>query len=154
MLEVFDVRLWGFVTPEIVETGRAGFEIATFNGFKVPFAHVDMTRGPQVGPYRVDIEAFETTALPALDRPHTGPHVGVVDEVGKMACFSRAFRERVDLLLREPGCLLMTVAHQGDGLIQEIHNFAGEDLLEVDENNRKALPDRITTLFLEAFDLA
>ena len=53
-------------------------------------AHAGWESDPRVGRYRVGVAAFESVALPALDRA-TGEGVVVVDEVGIMELLSPGF---------------------------------------------------------------
>jgi nucleoside-triphosphatase len=140
------VKPWGFMTEEVSEDrSRTGFRVSTFDGVRIPFAHVLLQRGPRVGPYRVDVAAFEGTVLPILraPQPHKGRRprsLGVIDEVGRMECLSAAFCRRVEELLEANENLLITVAARGVGTIEKVRRFAGDHLIEVTPDNRDLLP--------------
>lgn len=158
LLKARNVRLWGFYTEEIRASARSGFNVITFDGVRVPFAHVLLNRGPRVGPYRIDVRAFEDAVLPQFDRvldapaqaKEAAPHsVGVIDEVGKMECASRAFVDRFEALINVSGSLLITVAHRGSGPMARLRAFAGDDLIEVTPYNRDMLPGILAETYLK-----
>ncbi len=72
-----------------------------------------------MGKYAVDVRSFEALALPQL-APSAGAQLYVVDEVGKMELFSRAFYPAVQALLDEAPLVLGTVpvARQGRAIPQ------------------------------------
>lgn len=63
---------------------------------------------PTVGKYAVDVRSFEALALPQL-QPSAGAQLYVIDEVGKMELFSRAFYPAVQALLDAAPLVLGTV---------------------------------------------
>ncbi|MBN1947162.1 MAG: hypothetical protein JW797_15940 [Bradymonadales bacterium] len=145
LLKERGVHLRGFLTEEIGDAGRSGFLLVTFDGIRVPFAHVDLKRGPRVGPYKVDLPAFEAAVLPQLRTGRKRSRGGksellVVDEIGRMECLSAPFVEEMDQLLSMPVCLLMTVGLRGGGLMERVRNLAGDNLIQVTESNREMLP--------------
>lgn len=147
------IDLWGFTTKEIKGSGRAGLHVLTMNGVRVPFAHVEMSRGPRMGPYRVDVPAFEEAVLPVLEPPMDIDgfpivSVGIIDEVDKLTCLSEKFIKRVEELLKTPTYLLIVVSDRGGGLMKTLRDMAGDDLIEVMSPNRELLPDIITDTFL------
>jgi nucleoside-triphosphatase len=147
------VRLWGFITEEVTDDkARTGFTVSTFDGAKVPFAHVLMKRGPRVGPYRIDVTAFEGMVIPNLTPPTASKgrrlrSVGMIDEIGKMECMSRSFCERLQHLIEQPGCVLISLAVKGHNLISEIRRRAGDNLIEVSQANREMLPKILAETF-------
>jgi nucleoside-triphosphatase len=140
------VKPWGFFTEELTDDrARTGFRLETLEGVRVPFAHILLKRGPRVGPYRVDVAAFEGTVLPVLQPPRHAKGrrartLGIIDEVGRMECLSGAFCRRVEELLEAHENLLITVATSGPGTIDKVRRFAGDDLIEVTPANRELLP--------------
>lgn len=97
--------------------------------------------GPMVGRYEVDVEEFESVALPALEAGKQGGIVAI-DEVGKMEFFSTRFAGLWLELLESNVDLLAVVgrAHLGDC------RGKGE-VVEVTLENRNDLPDRVAELF-------
>ncbi|KAI7844848.1 hypothetical protein COHA_001502 [Chlorella ohadii] len=112
----------GFYTEECRAGGeRIGFDVVTLAGSRGPLARVAGAGrgGPAVGKYAVDVRSFEALALPQLT-PSAGAQLYVIDEVGKMELFSRAFYPAVQALLDEAPLVLGTVpvARQGRAIPQ------------------------------------
>jgi len=116
-------RLAGFYTQEIREGGRrTGFGVRTF---------------------RVDVEGFESVAVPELERPLEEVDLFLVDEIGKMECFSRRFVEAMRRLLDASIPVVAAVAMKGGGFIAEARARPDVALFEVTRENRDDLPRRI-----------
>lgn len=136
-----DVPSTGFFTREIREKGRrAGFSIETLDGQKGVLAHRDI-RGPyKVGSYGVDLKDLERIAVPSM-RAQGGETVVVVDEIGKMECFSTLFKETLLLVLDSGNQLLGSIAVKGSDFIQGIKKREDVHVVKVTEKNRDALVD-------------
>jgi nucleoside-triphosphatase len=133
----------GFYTEEIRENGvRKGFCWKLLDGREGILAHIDV-KGPfRVGKYGVDVEGFEKFVVPVLE---TGPaELFVLDEIGKMECFSGRFVGAVKRLFASDRPVLATVAQKGEGLITEIKNYPGVKLFWLTRQNR----DKIVTEIL------
>lgn len=136
-------RLGGFYTAEIRERGaRPGFRLVDCAGRERVVAHVAFDTGHRVGKYGVDVAAIDEAAA-ALD-PVPGVDAYLVDEIGKMECFSARFCAAVRALLDGPIPLVATVAIRGGGLIAEVKSAAQSELWEVTRANRDDLPARVT----------
>jgi nucleoside-triphosphatase len=72
----------------------------------------------------------------------------MIDEVGKMECFSKKFVALVSGLLESEPLFIATVAIRGGGLIAEIKKRTDIQLIEVNRNNQ----DRITEQVLKLLD--
>ena len=94
-----------------------------------------------MGKYGVDLEFLEGVALSAM-RPDPGTLI-VIDEIGKMECFSRPFIDAVKGLLGSPETVLGTVALGGSPFIREVRNNPGVVLIEVTSQNRDGLVEEI-----------
>ena len=68
----------------------------------------------------------------------------VVDEIGKMECFSRRFVDLVRELLGKRPPVLASVAIKGGGLIQEVKQWRDAEVIKVVAGNRDEL---VETLF-------
>ena len=133
----------GFYTAEIRERGaRKGFELVGLDGRRGLLSHVDIRSPHRVGRYGVDVEGFDRF-LDATQwfAPDTG--IVVIDEIGKMECFSGRFRALVGEILDANTPLLATVARRGSGLIAEIKRRPEVELLELTAHNRDALAGEI-----------
>ncbi len=136
------VSVSGFFTAEIRESGeRVGFAVSTLDGRSGLLAHVRAGGRARVGRYGVDVAGFEGLVLPLLEPGRAGLYV--VDEVGKMECFSPAFCGRVKGLLDSEAPVLGTVALRGGGFIAEVKARDDVALYEVTVKNRDRLADEI-----------
>ncbi len=67
----------------------------------------------------------------------------LVDEIGKMECFSARFCAAVRALLDSGKPLVATVALRGSGFIAEVKNRTDVELFEATKENRNEMPARI-----------
>jgi nucleoside-triphosphatase THEP1 len=110
----------GFLTREIRERGkRVGFCVETFDGRKGTLAHVSVQSHARVGKYGVDIKVLEAIAVPSF-HPVSAEVLVVVDEIGKMECFSPLFRKAVLKVLDSQNPVLASIAERGDPFIESI----------------------------------
>jgi nucleoside-triphosphatase len=133
----------GFFTSEIRETNtRKGFELRSLDGKKGLLAHVDITSPHRVGRYKVDVKGFEAflEAIPLL-----GPSTNliIIDEIGKMECFSELFRHLVGQVLDSDKVTLATIALKGGGFIETIKKRNDIQLIELVESRRENLVQEI-----------
>jgi nucleoside-triphosphatase len=137
----------GFYTAEIRERGtRKGFELVGFDGRRGVLSHVDNPGSRRVGKYGVDVEGFERF----LDNIRwTGPDTGlvVIDEIGKMECFSGKFQALVRRILDGDTPVIATVALKGSGLIAEVKRRTDVELIELTTKNRGSLAGEIAGRF-------
>lgn len=129
----------GFYTAEIRERGaRRGFELIGFHGEKGVLAHVDTRSDCRVGRYGVDVSGFEDFlgSIPFAADP-AGPVV--IDEIGKMECFSTRFRAIVEELMRGERIVVATIAQRGGGFISSVKRNRNAMVYEVTRSNRDAV---------------
>jgi len=135
--------LGGFYTAEIRERGvRRGFQLIGFDGSECLLAHVDRPGSPRVSKYGVDVAALDASA-PALLAPGSGIEVYLVDEIGKMECFSVRFISAMRALLDSGKAVVATVARSGGGFIAEVKRRDDVEIREVTRDNRDRLPAEI-----------
>ncbi len=135
--------LVGFLTEEMRYSGkREGFKIASFDGEIEIFAHVDFETRHRVGKYSVDVRALERVVKRSLSNPAESAPI-VIDEIGKMECFSRPFVEQMESFIEEGRLLIATVAHTGTGFIQRVKKCPTADLWTVNADNRDEMPERV-----------
>ena len=128
--------LRGFLTDEIRrDKERAGFRLAPFEGDGALLAHVDSSSLQRVGRYGVEVAALERVVESTLI-PADSKALFIVDEIGKMECFSLRFVEAVSALLDSRQLLVATVARKGSGFIQLVKERADIELWEVTGKNR------------------
>ena len=117
----------GFFTQEITEKGqRVGFSIRTLDGKEGILAHVHMKGRFKVGKYTVNLQDVDQIAMPSM-LPSTPEDVVVIDEVGKMECFSPIFKHVLMDLLDSHYPVIGSIAQKGDRFVQEIK--ARDDVL-------------------------
>jgi nucleoside-triphosphatase len=142
----------GFYTAEIRESGgRVGFAVSTLDGQSGLLAHVRIGGRARVGRYGVDFRGFEDLVLPLLEAGRAGLYV--IDEIGRMECFSRAFCDKVRALLDSGAPVLGTVALKGGGFIAEVKARDDVALFEVTVKNRDVLPGEILRILSSGLNL-
>jgi nucleoside-triphosphatase len=141
--ELRDHRLRGFVTDEIRQEGkRLGFRITSLDGESATLSHVKGRGGPRVGRYVVDLDSLRRITAQAL-AADSRADACLVDEIGKMECFSAEFVEAMGILLDGTTPLVATVALKGGGFIRRVKKRSDADLWEVTRVNRDKMPSRV-----------
>ena len=113
-------KIAGFSTREIRQDGeRQGFELVGLDGQTALLSHVDVKSPFRVGKYGVDIEGFERF-LKTIRFLEPSIEVVVIDEIGKMECFSALFRRITQSVLTSDKKVLATVAYRGGGFVAEV----------------------------------
>ncbi len=137
--ELSRYRVSGFYTEEIREGGqRKGFRLVTFNGEQGIMAHVNYDQRYRVGKYGVDVSVIDHFAATALTISND-IDVYLIDEIGKMECFSSEFVSRIKVLLNSDKPVIATVGKKGAGLIEEARHWPGSELWELTQANRDTL---------------
>ena len=139
----------GFFTRELREEGkRVGFLIETVDGKTGLLAHKNIKSNYRVGKYKVNIEDLDQIAVPSM-LPSTDDQLVVIDEIGKMECFSHFFKETLLRLLSAENQVIGSIALKGDRFIQTIKNRDDVILVAISENTR----DSALQLFFEKLQL-
>ena len=135
----------GFFTREIRKRGRrTGFSITTLDGKQGVLAHETIQDRPRVGKYGVNLQDIDQVAVPSM-MPFAPDQVVVIDEVGKMECFSPLFRETLIRVLDSAHPVIGSIAQKGDKFIEEIKARDDVLLVRVTEKNRDA-PELLSRL--------
>lgn len=74
--------------------------------------------------------------------PRSG-RIIILDEIGKMECFSDGFKQATLIALDSANIVIGTITLGGDDFILQIKNRGDVEIHEVTESNRNALPDLI-----------
>ena len=144
--ELKDLHPAGFTSGEIREGGiRKGFELVSLDGKRGILAHVDLRSSSRVGKYGVDIHGFERF-LSAISIHDPAAALIIIDEIGKMECFSDTFTSMVRTFLDSGKAVIASVALKGSGFIQEVKGRADVTLIEITPKNRDALLREITQM--------
>ena len=140
---VSDLNIGGFYTEEILAHNiRHGFELITFRGQRLIMAHIDIDSAYRVGKYGVDVAAIDTTVANTLSEG-TNADLFIIDEIGRMECFSELFEREVSSLLDSGKPVVATIALKGGGFISSVKNIAGVELWEITKKNRDVMPLKI-----------
>ena len=137
-----DLRLSGFYTQELRgEDGRRiGFQAIGLNGGSTTLASVRSKSRMRVGNYGVELSGFERLLDEELNRAAGDIDLFVIDEIGKMECFSELFVDLMRQILDGDMPLLATIAMKGSGFINEAKQRPDIELIRVTEENRNGLP--------------
>jgi nucleoside-triphosphatase len=137
ILEKLDCKnVAGFFTQEIrLNDKRLGFRWERLDGAIGTLAHVDIKGRFKVGKYGVDVTGFEKAIVPILDAGQNA-ELFVIDEIGKMECFSEKFAAAVRRLFESDKSVIATVAKKGAGFISEIKNYPNMQLFNLSKDNR------------------
>jgi nucleoside-triphosphatase len=144
------ISISGFYTQEIRSAGsRQGFQATTLEGRQATLAHIESRSSLRVSRYGVELEAFERYIVPSIDPALTQARLIVIDEIGRMECFSTPFREAVARALDSERAVLGTIGLRGGGFMAEIRKRADVELIEVTSQNREALVDELAGRLVE-----
>lgn len=98
-----------------------------------------------VSGYGVSIENIEQIAVPAII-PDNEDQIIILDEIGKMECFSIKFKEFSQKVLDSSNIVIGTITIGGTEFIREVKERNDIKTIEVTENNRNRLPEEILKL--------
>jgi len=129
----------GFFTREIREEGkRVGFSITTLDGKEGILAHENSKSEARVGKYGVNLDQLDQIAVPAII-PSQRDQIVIIDEIGKMECFSPLFRETLMRTLDSKHRVIGSIAQRGHRFIEKIKERKDVLLVTVSEKNRDSL---------------
>ena len=138
----------GFYTEEERVGGRrTGFVMKTLDGRRGYLAHEGIHSSLHIRWYGVSIENIETIAVPSLTP--VGNNVIILDEIGKMECFSASFKRATLAALDSGNPVIGTITLGGDAFIMRIKNRADIQIHEVSPENRDLLPAMIIEILME-----
>ncbi len=135
----------GFFTEEERRDGRrVGFRMRTLDGNEGYLAHEDIRSECAIRRFGVDIGAIERIAVPSLS-PRAGAVI-ILDEIGKMECFSHLFCEAAKKALDSPCVVVGTITLGGHGFIREVKGRGDIEIIEVTAQNRDSLPAAVVEM--------
>jgi len=128
----------GFFTREIRDSGRrVGFSIATLDGKTGVLAHRKIKGRFRVGPYGVNLCDLDQIAVPSM-LPSRPGEIIIVDEIGKMECFSRLFKKTLLDALDSEHQVIGSIAIKGDNFMQNIKKRGDIVLISISESARNS----------------
>ena len=129
----------GFYTEEErVDGKRVGFLMKTLDGRKGYLAHQDIKSDFYIRRYGVSIENIKNIAVPSISPVEN--NIIILDEIGKMECFSPAFKQATTNALKASNIVIGTITFGGDDFIREIKERKDMEVNEVTVDNRDLLP--------------
>jgi len=136
----------GFYTEEIREARgtREGFRLVTLCGRQLVLSHIHQPGPYRVSRYGVDVAGFEQL-LAELDLAHVQSRLVMIDEIGKMECYSQRFRDDITALLNSPKVLVATIALKGEGFITHVKDRPDCRLVTITRANRDQLVSELVT---------
>ncbi|XP_051945564.1 cancer-related nucleoside-triphosphatase isoform X1 [Xyrauchen texanus] len=154
------VTVNGFYTEEVRERGRrVGFDVVTVSGERGRLSRVSAEsttdrREYRVGQYVVDLQSFESVALPLFrDMREGNRRVFVIDEIGKMELFSQPFIRAVRHTLDSSSCSILGTIPVPKGkplaLVEEVHSRQDVKIFVVTKENRETIIDDIVSALKE-----
>ena len=144
LLALGDFDAGGFYTEEIRKGNtRTGFNIVTLDGEEAILAEVGFRSKYRVSKYGVNVEGVERVAVEALETALELKDLIVIDEIGKMECYSRKFRDIVTAGLDAPKSVVATIAKRGDRFIESLKKRHDVIIYEVTPATRDRLPEKL-----------
>jgi nucleoside-triphosphatase len=132
----------GFYTEEErVDGKRVGFLMKTIDGKEGYLAHQDIKSDFYIRRYGVSIENIESIAAPSISP--VGNNIIILDEIGKMECFSLVFKQATTNAINASNIVIGTITFGGDDFIRKIKERKDMEISEVTMDNRNLLPDII-----------
>ncbi len=129
----------GFYTEEEKIHGkRAGFVLNTLDGKRGYLAYENIRSDFRVRRYGVSIENIDAVAVPSI--VPSGDNIIILDEIGKMECFSPVFRRAVVAALDSRNIVVGTITFGGDDFILGVKGRTDIEIHEVTQENRDSLP--------------
>ncbi len=152
LIKALGNRAVGFWTEEVRDKEtkkRVGFRVVSTDGKSSLFASKTFTSKHLVGSYGVNVRRFEEVALPVLERSlEEKDKIIIVDELGKMEFFSKAFVEMVRRIMFDPKYKVVATIPIRDfhPLIREIRRLPSAVYIELSRENRDQMLENILSL--------
>jgi nucleoside-triphosphatase len=98
-------------------------------------AHRKIRSRFRVGPYGVNLHDMDQIAVPSM-LPSAPGEIVIVDEIGKMECFSSLFKKTLIEVLDSEYQLIGSIAIKGSSFIQNIKKRTDVLLISISESDR------------------
>jgi nucleoside-triphosphatase len=143
------MRAGGFYTEDLRNSGsREGFRIVTLEGETALLAATGHPGPVQVSKYGVAVDELERVGVRALRGAQERGYVMVVDEIGRMQLFSRAFRQTVFGAVKEGHPMLGTIMAGRNPYADRIKSERHVELLLLTEDNRQDILEFLRSRFV------
>jgi len=134
----------GFYTDEVSEAhARIGFDIITLDGHRAALSRKTSKSKYRVGRYGVDVQAIDFVAVSAIEDAVSRNKIVVIDEIGKMELFSKAFRESVLKAFDSSNPVVAVIMFKSHPFADGIKRRHDVRTIQVTEGNRDRLPREI-----------
>ncbi len=132
----------GFYTEEEKLQGkRVGFLMKTLDEKSGYLAHQNIKSDFHIRRYGVSIENIEQIASSSITPMNN--NIIILDEIGKMECFSEVFKKATITALNAPNIVIGTITFGGDDFIMGIKERDDVEIIDVTIDNRDDLPKLI-----------
>lgn len=136
VLNRYPSKFGGFYTKEVRTGGiREGFKICTTEGTEKLFASVNFTSKYKVSKYAVDLEVLESVGVKSLLDALKNKKIILIDEIGKMECFSSKFKDVVLQCFSSNKKVLATIKLAYDEFTRKLKLFPNTKVLELTKQN-------------------
>ena len=146
-------KLGGVITQEIRERGvRVGFEIRDFaSDNKGWLAHIHQPVGPQLGKYKVHLENLSSIGALAISAALETADIVLIDEIGPMELFSKAFVDRVQEAINGSKSILASIhLYAQHPIVKQIKSREDVIVISVTRKNRVQLPTILANKVIRA----
>ena len=140
LAETLSGKAEGFYTEEVRKEGvRTGFSVKTLDGKIGTLAGIDVKSPYRVSKYNVDLEDFESVALPAVELALANSRTVIIDEIGPMELYSERFKEVVVKALDSQSRVVATIKMKGLSFVDKLKSRDDVVLYTLTYNNRKEI---------------
>jgi len=103
---------------------------------------VDIKSPHRVGRYGVDVDMMDRMTDRTL-RPDRSTELFLIDEIGKMECFSSKFVAAVRALMDSEARVIATISLKGSEFIKQVKQHPQAELWDITKENRDKMVERI-----------
>ncbi len=132
----------GMVSREFRQKGtRIGFQIINLQtDEKGWLAHINQPFGPKIGKYRVNLQDLEQIGARSISDAVKKADFIVIDEIGPMELYSKAFVNAVFEALNSNKLVIGTIHWRARGrIIEAVKKNVEAEIIEVTQQNREHL---------------
>ena len=114
-----------------------GFSIDTLDGKTGVLAHRGIKSRFRVGAYGVNLQDLDQIAVPSM-LPSKAGEIVIIDEIGKMECFSPLFKKTLIEVLDSEHQVIGSIAIKGDHFIQDLKKRDDVLLIPISKGTRES----------------